>query len=321
MNVLSPTAAIAAPSPAVVTNAVPVKHLRFQWGPRVQRLVCDDRVSEFQGTPTTEPSHDLAHLMIAACGNLPWQPEGPREIVCMAEYNAVLLENLFDKTCNVVVFGTTSDPHTLAAAIVHMEWFVNQHYAPFPISAEAALQQFCRFIDPFVVSRLFPYYLVVKRYERTHMDYRQAEYQLQFTSQDQPTVDEAGWLAQWSIYRQLKAAQSAMGLVSAPQEFRVEQILKQLDQLPLDRPQAVAASASPADCHPAAAITRRLTAIEAQLTQIDQLKQRLTALEALPSNIRYHHRWTERGYPASRPILLRSQTELENLGKNVLGRL
>lgn len=277
MNVLSPPTAIAAPlSPAATA---PVKHLRFQWGPQVQILACDDQVSEFQGTPVTEPSHDLAHLIIAACGQLPWQPAGPRESLCMAEYNAVLLENLFDKTCNAVVFGTTSDPNSLAAAIVHMEWFVNQHYAPFPISAAAALQRFCRFIDPFVVSRLFPYYLVVKRYERTHADYRQAKYELHFTSQDQPTVDEVGWLAQWSIYRQLKAAQCAMGLVSSPQEFRVEQVLKQLDQL-----QSVTTPATPIADDPAGDMTQRLTAIEAQLAQMVQLQQRVSALESQVSS-------------------------------------
>lgn len=273
MNALAPTCPIAAiPGPAATVTTV--KQLRFQWKPNSQLFACDDCVSEFQGTTNTEPSHDLVHVIVAACGQLPWQPKGPRELVCMAEYNAVLLENLFDKTCNAVVFGTTTDANTLAATIAHMEWFVNQHYAPFPISAAAALQRFLRFVDPFVVSRLFPYYLVVKRYERTHADYRQAEYQLQFTSQDQPVVDEVGWLAQWSIYRQLKAAQSAMGMVSSAQELRVEQILQQLEQL-----QPGVTAPTPCDRHLSADVTQRLVAIEAQLAQIEPLKQRLAQLE------------------------------------------
>ncbi len=278
MNALAPTSPIAAtPMPAATmstTANAAAKHLRFRWGPNSQVFACDDFVSEFEGTTNTEPSHDLVHLIVAACEHLPWKPEGPRELVCMAEYNAVLLENLFDKTCNAVVFGTTTDPNTLAATIAHMDWFVNQHYAPFPIPAAAALQRFLRFVDPFVVSRLFPYYLVVKRYERTHPDYRQAEYQLQFTSQDQPMVDESGWLAQWSIYRQLKAAQSAMGMVSSAQELRVEQVLKQLDQL-----QPVAAPPTSGDREVAPDVIQRLTAIEAQLAQIEPLKQRLVELE------------------------------------------
>lgn len=273
MNALAPTSPIAATPLPAATTAARAKHLRFQWGPNSQVFACDDCVSEFQGTTNTEPSHDLVHVIIAACEQLPWQPEGPRELVCMAEYNAVLLENLFDKTCNAVVFGTTTDPNTLAATLVHMEWFVNQHYAPFPVSAAAALQRFLRFVDPFVVSRLFPYYLVVKRYERTHADYRQAEYQLQFTSQDQPMVDEVGWLAQWSIYRQLKAAQSAMGMVSSAKELRVEQVLQQLEQLqPGVTPPTSDHSLAPE-------VTQRLMAIEAQLAQLEPLKQRLAELE------------------------------------------
>jgi len=279
----SGTRAASPQSAPVAATALPVKHLRFQWGPNAQVLACDDRVSEFEGSPNTEPSHDLAHLIVAACENLPWFPGGPRNLVCMAEYNAVLLENLFDKTCNAVVFGTSTDPQTLAAAIVHMEWFVNQHYAPFPISAEAALQRFLRFIDPFVVSRLFPYYLVVKRYERTHADYRQAEYNLQFTSYDQPMVDEGGWLAQWSIYRQLKAAQIAMGMVSSAQEFRVEQILQQLDQLQPMTHSVTPTHAPRHDTPPreeGSNLGQRLAAIETQLAQLDRLQDRVAALES-----------------------------------------
>ncbi|NCJ07134.1 hypothetical protein GS597_11570 [Synechococcales cyanobacterium C] len=272
MDALTPIPTV--PTGTVAHMAVPIRQLQFRWEPDYQMLACDDQVNEFQGAPKTEPSHDLTHLIIAACQHLPWEPQGPRELVCMAEYNAVLLENFFDKTCNAVIFGTTTDFETLASAVEYMDWFVNEHYAPFPTSAEAAFLRFCRFIDPFIVSRLFPYYLAVKRYERNHPDYRQAKYQFQFTSHTQPAVDEGGWLAQWSIYRQLRAAQSALGMVSSPQEFRVEQILKQVDQLLTDSPPAIAPAPHLTD-----ELASRLATIEAQLTQIDHLNQRLAELE------------------------------------------
>ncbi|MGR3279117.1 hypothetical protein ACSYAD_29050 [Acaryochloris marina NIES-2412] len=207
-----------------------VKQLEFYWSPQKQLFRCGEESIENEEPINTDPSHDLVHLIVAACGTLPWLPRGDRALVCIAEYCAVLLENLFDKTCNSVIFRTDVNYASFAESVKYMDWFVNEHYAPFPISANAAYQRFCRYINPFIVSRLFPYYFQVKRYERTHENYRQAKYQFSFTSIDQPNVDELVGLAQWSIYHQLKASQISLGLISSDLEYRVEQVLTNLAQ-------------------------------------------------------------------------------------------
>lgn len=252
---LSFTPAIALPS-----AAISARQLSFYWAPTYQRFACDDVVTEWNGTTQTNPSHDLCHLIIAANGQMPWLPHGERSLVCFAEFNAVFLENLFDRTCNAIVSGTSPGYETLLEAIEFMEWFVNEHYSPFPVSHRSAVQRFCRRIDPFLVTRLFPYYLQVRQYEHTQSDYRQAEYQLHFSSQDQPVVDELGWIAQWAIYRQLVSAQDAFGRHQddLEMELKREQAIAKVDALvPMEATEPVADELE--------AIKMRLAAIEARL--------------------------------------------------------
>jgi hypothetical protein len=52
--------------------------------------------------------------------------------------------------------------------------------------------------------RLCPYYFRLKRTERTDPNYRKQEYLLEFTSEDDPEVDEHVRAAQRAIRRQLK---------------------------------------------------------------------------------------------------------------------
>ncbi|MBD2578755.1 hypothetical protein [Oscillatoria sp. FACHB-1406] len=209
------------------------KKLSFFWSPNQQRFACNDVAIEGFGEICTDPSHDLVHLIIAANDNMFWLPRGERDAVCWAEYNAVFLENLFDKTCNAIAFGTSSNPDAFGETVKYMDWFVNQHYAPFPVSATLAVRHFCEQIDPFLVACLFPYYLYLKTYERTHSNYRSGQYELDFTARDRPPADELGWLAQWSIYRQLKAAKTALGIPSADPDigWKIEQALTKIDNL------------------------------------------------------------------------------------------
>jgi len=185
------------------------KKLSFHWSSTAQVFACDAVSFSNSGMPTTEPSHDIVHLIVAANGGLPWLPERQRNLACLSEYNTVLLENLFDRICNLVIFKTSTSVQILAETLEHMRWFVEKHFAPFPVSSAEAYQRFCQNIDPFVVSRLFPYYLVLKKYEKNSPNYRQAEFKLTFTSADQPTTDEESWQAQWLVYQQLKIAKSS----------------------------------------------------------------------------------------------------------------
>lgn len=211
----------------------PVKKMSFFWSPNRQRFACDETASEGHGTICTDPSHDLVHLIVAANEKMFWLPHGERDAVCWAEYNAVFLENLFDKTCNAIAFGTAAKVDALQETIQYMDWFVSEHYAPFPVAAPLAVRRFCEQIEPFRVACLFPYYLQLKTHERTNNDYRSGQYQLEFTSRDRPPVDELGWLAQWSIYRQLKAAKTALGLPTPPSDLggKIEQALMKMDAL------------------------------------------------------------------------------------------
>lgn len=270
------------------TQAAPptVKRLSFYWSPNQQRFSCDEIVSEGHGPICTDPSHDLVHLIVAANRNMPWLPHGERDLVCWAEYNAVFLENLFDKTCNAIVFSTSATHDALAETVKYMDWFVSEHYAPFPASSALAVRRFCQQVDPFLVTQLFPYYLDLKRYERTHSNYRDAEYKLDFTSSDRPPADELGWLAQWSIYRQLKAARAALGI---PEEdatvgFRIEQALEKIDQLgataarPYATPSAVAPESAELDN-----LKRRLSLVETQLAEVKSVL--LSRIDAIADSI------------------------------------
>lgn len=244
------------------------KTLTFYWSPQRQSFACDQDVSDGHGAIPTDPSHDLAHLIIAANGGMAWQPTGDRTQVCWAEYNAVFLEHLFDQTCNAIVFGTSSQFDTLGKSVDYMTWFVSEHYAPFPVSAAIAARRFYQCINAYQVSRLFPYYLQVKRYERNHPNYRESEYHLVFQSTDHPPVDEWGWLAQWSIYRQLKQAQQELGIVAeGDDDARMAQVFD-----------AIALSPNPEfpSPHTDRAVQQRLHVLE---NQYQHMQNRLARIE------------------------------------------
>lgn len=183
-----------------------MKRLSFHWKPAEQEFACDGEHFQVTGLATTDPSHDLVHLILAANGGLPWMPLGEREQVCFAEYNAVLLENIYDKTYNSVTLGMPAPEHTIGEALKHLRWFVEQHYHPFPVSAEEAYRRFCRDIDAETVTRLFPYYFDLKRRERQNPGgFRNQEYRVDFTSEDDPVGDESCRAAQKILRQQVKA--------------------------------------------------------------------------------------------------------------------
>lgn len=242
------------------------KTLTFYWSPQRQTFGCDQDVSEGHGEIATDPSHDLAHLIIAANGGMAWQPQGDRTHVCWAEYNAVCLEHFFDNTCNAVIFGRSTQFDTLRQAQDYMTWFVTQHYAPFPASPAIAFRRFCQHINPHQTARLFPYYLQVKQHERSHRQYRDSEYHLVFQATDQPPVDELGGLAQWSIYQQLKQAQYALGIGTEAEESRLAQVFEAI------------ASPPPCTTDEALSLTHRVSALE---QQHQQLAARLAQVEGV----------------------------------------
>jgi hypothetical protein len=86
------------------------KQLKFYWSPQHQLFSCDGAKLEGHGYIQTNPSHDLVHLLIAANGNMPWQPVESREQTCFAEYNAVMLEHLLVNCFNAASTGIPACP-------------------------------------------------------------------------------------------------------------------------------------------------------------------------------------------------------------------
>jgi hypothetical protein len=136
------------------------------WSPERQIFFHDDQVFIHEGTTNTAPSHDLAHLLLAKAGGVLWLPGGDPEAVRIAEYNAVFLEHLFDRTYNSVAYRATEPWDIVRQTLEYARWFVEQHYAPFPLPAEEAYRQFCWSINREEIARLSPVFFEQKRKER-----------------------------------------------------------------------------------------------------------------------------------------------------------
>jgi hypothetical protein len=127
--------------------------LDFDWSPAYQRLAADGVEFVHTGPPGTRAEHDVAHLMLAANGRLPWCPVGSREEVCYAEVHAVHLENLLVAGAGLPLRDALRA--ALPRVIPHMEWFVSVHYAPFPCSLAEALAWFWAELRPERIAPLF----------------------------------------------------------------------------------------------------------------------------------------------------------------------
>lgn len=112
--------------------------LAFHWTPMIQAIGRDASVYTHVGPTDTSPSHDVAHLLLAAGSRLPWLPAGSDRQIRLAEFNAVLLEHL----CCAAMKGEGTEK-----ALAHARWFVLEHYKPFPVTFEEALEAWKNGID------------------------------------------------------------------------------------------------------------------------------------------------------------------------------
>lgn len=126
------------------------------WNPERQTIYRKSLRFDHMGSVRTFPTHDLAHLLVGACGDLEWLPVGTADEKRIAEYNAVFLENLLDKTFYNVV-NKVEHP-ILWSSLRYLRWFVFKHFTPFPIPAEEAYRRFCWRIDASAAVRLSPYF-------------------------------------------------------------------------------------------------------------------------------------------------------------------
>ncbi|MCJ2543411.1 hypothetical protein [Thermostichus vulcanus] len=175
------------------------KQLKFYWSPQHQLFSCDGAKLEGHGYIQTNPSHDLVHLLIAANGNMPWQPVETREQTCFAEYNAVMLEHLLVNCFNTAAVGSMTAEQIIPEARKFLKWFVSDHYAPFPVSEEEAFRRFAEHLDIECIVRLFPYFYNLRAWEWLSPDYRNEIYDLEFTSEDDPVQDSPEWAAETNV--------------------------------------------------------------------------------------------------------------------------
>ncbi|NJK63491.1 MAG: hypothetical protein HC921_13120 [Synechococcaceae cyanobacterium SM2_3_1] len=167
-----------------------MNHLKFYWSPETQHFACNGEELIGHGFIQTDPTHDLVHLLVAANGNLHWQPSDNRDQTCFAEYNAVLLEHILTNTFYVALQGSQDTETIVPQATKYMRWFVSEHYTPFPVNEKAAYLNFSEHLNTDLIVRLSPYFFAIKFVEYVNPEFRFVEYDFEFTSEDDPVLDE-----------------------------------------------------------------------------------------------------------------------------------
>lgn len=166
------------------------KEFGILWTPDEQALYGADGMYRHKGPTNTYPTHDLAHVIVAASSNLSWLPTATGDELRMAEYNAVLMENLFDKTLYFVKHKKPDIDTILRPALKYLRWFVDKHFAPFPIPAEEAYRRFCNSIDEESVVRLSPYFFNLSMAQSNQPDFMQKTWRISFDRTDIPVPNE-----------------------------------------------------------------------------------------------------------------------------------
>ncbi len=144
----------------------------------------------------------MAHLLAAASG-LPWKPRGTRDEVCVAEFHAVLLEHLAVAAFDAVHLGRCSGESPLARALEHARWFVERHYAPFPMNFETALACFRTGLEVEPLVRLSPLFFRTRAFELEHGDFQERTFSGRFCSSFRPEVDSLSREPQRELARQV----------------------------------------------------------------------------------------------------------------------
>ena len=160
-----------------------VKEWQMDWSPRGQYFGNGKEGHKNKGEIGTNPSHDLVHIILGAHGGIPWLPYKERETTCYVEYNAVLLENVFNH-CMPGAYGHPQK--AVEATRQHLLWFCNVHFAPFPCTEKEAFAKFASAVDPDTILRLFPFYGELRWQECTDPHYRKRRYQISFSPEDDP---------------------------------------------------------------------------------------------------------------------------------------
>lgn len=142
----------------------------FSWLLERQIMFHGGRIYVNNGPTGTLPSHDLAHLLVGIGSNLPWCPVGPDAEVRISEFNAAVLENLLSYTYEHVTRQSIALEAVLPTTLQYARWFVEKHYAPFPIPLQEAYRRFRLGIDADAITDLAHYFFTQKEREREDHD-------------------------------------------------------------------------------------------------------------------------------------------------------
>jgi hypothetical protein len=176
----------------ILERQMPLTEFGMRWEPGFQVFYGCGNIFANHVATSTYLTHDLAHLLIGSCGNLPWCPSGETKEVLLAEYNAVFIENLLDKVYNTVVNGTYSRDNVLFETLTYTRWFADVHYAehPFPIPTEEAYRRLFWNMDVAAIVRMSPLFFALKHVERSLPEHRDQSWELHFNTTDAPSPEQ-----------------------------------------------------------------------------------------------------------------------------------
>jgi hypothetical protein len=144
----------------------------FSWVLDRQIMFHSRRIYVNDGPTDTMPSHDLAHLLVGMTSDLPWCPTGADAEVRVSEFNAAVLENLLSYAYEHIVCQSVRADAVLPKTLEYAQWFVERHYAPFPISFEEACRRFGLGINVDAIANLSHYFFTQKDSERRHAGHK-----------------------------------------------------------------------------------------------------------------------------------------------------
>lgn len=160
------------------------------WNPGGQLMAVGDSAFVHDGSINTAPSHDLAHLLVAANNRkLAWKPVGLQKDICFAEYNAVCFEHTLDRIYRAYVDKTSPTSGVVSGLVAHLQWFVEKHFTPFPCGTKEALRLYLVSLSDESAIRLCPYFFQMKSGERADLEYMRGTWSAKFRAEDAPP----GW--------------------------------------------------------------------------------------------------------------------------------
>lgn len=186
--------------------------LSFFWSRERQEIACDGERFAHPLPVSTSPSHDVAHLLVAASW-LPWKPTGTRDEICASEFNSVLLEHLAVDVLDAIVLGHSAHG-SLPRVLEYARHFAEVHYAPFPVSFEDAVDRFCEGLDAETILRLSPVFFRTRAFELAHQDRTDHVLSASFSSAFTPESCALTRSAREALARQLGALQVDSELVA-----------------------------------------------------------------------------------------------------------